>query len=111
MARIRLTGDKELKAALKKASRLGAVKQVVRSDGATLQRKAQRYCPVDTGTLKRSIDLEISDMGFTATSAAHTDYAAYVEYGTRKMEAQPYMGPAYEQTVEEFKSHIKKVME
>ena len=111
MARIRLIGDKELKAALKKASRLDAVKQVVRSDGATLQRKAQRYCPVDTGTLKRSIDLEISDMGLTATSAAHTDYAAYVEYGTRKMDAQPYMVPAYEETVENFKRHLRRTMQ
>lgn len=107
---VKITGADDLIRKLEKAGKLDAIKQVVKADGGTLQARAQRYCPVDTRTLKRSIDLEISDMGLTATSAAHTNYAAYVEYGTRKMEAQPYMKPAYEQTVEEFKAHIKKAM-
>lgn len=108
---VKITGADDLIRKLEQAGRLEAVKKVVRADGGTLQGRAQTYAPVDTSTLKRSIDLELLDNGLTAKSEAHTDYAAYVEYGTRKMEAQPYMRPAYEQTAEEFKAHIKKVME
>ena len=49
-------------------------------------------CPVDTGELISSID------GFTNEDSvevyADADYAQYVEYGTSKMEAQPYFRPA-----------------
>ena len=108
---VKITGADDLIRKLEKAGKLDAIKQVVKADGGTLQARAQTYVPVDTGTLKRNIVLEIIDNGLTAKSEARTDYADYVEHGTRKMEAQPYMKPAYEQTVEEFKSHIKRVME
>ena len=49
---------------------------------------AYDLCPVDTGELISSID------GFTDGEGvevyADADYAQYVEYGTSKMEAQPY---------------------
>lgn len=53
---------------------------------------AYDLCPVDTGELISSID------GFTDGESvevyADADYAQYVEYGTSKMEAQPYFRPA-----------------
>lgn len=53
---------------------------------------AYDLCPVDTGELINSID------GFTDGEGvevyADADYAQYVEYGTSKMEAQPYFRPA-----------------
>lgn len=53
---------------------------------------AYDLCPVDTGELIGSID------GFTDGEGvevyADADYAQYVEYGTSKMEAQPYFRPA-----------------
>lgn len=53
---------------------------------------AYDLCPVDTGELISSID------GFTDGEKvevyADADYAQYVEYGTSKMEAQPYFRPA-----------------
>ena len=111
---VKLNGTEEVLKMLQKAGKLEAVKQVVKADGGSLQARAMRkapVAPVNGGTLKRSISIELIDQGLTAKVEPHTDYAAYVEYGTRKMEAQPYMKPAYEQTVEEFKAHIKKVME
>jgi HK97 gp10 family phage protein len=49
--------------------------------------------PVDTGTLRDSIHQEIvSDL--VGQLVADTDYAGYVEFGTSKMGAQPYMQPA-----------------
>lgn len=53
---------------------------------------AYDLCPVDTGELISSID------GFTDGESvevyADADYAQYVEYGTSKMEEQPYFRPA-----------------
>ena len=53
---------------------------------------AYDLCPIDTGELISSIN------GFTDGESvevyADADYAQYVEYGTSKMEAQPYFRPA-----------------
>lgn len=39
---------------------------------------------------------------------ADTDYAVYVEFGTRNMPAQPYMRPAVNQTMREADRYIDK---
>lgn len=51
--------------------------------------------PVETGYLQSTIHSESDD--FSITAGADADYAQYVEYGTYKMEAQPYFRPALEQ--------------
>ncbi len=47
---------------------------------------------VDTGTLLNSIQADIKE--FYAEVGPATDYAYFVEFGTRKMPARPYMIPA-----------------
>ena len=75
-----------------------------------MQQSAQKKAPVDSGTLKRSITLEITDAGMTAESEATVHYAGYVEYGTRFMNAQPYMRPALEEVGKKFKSDMSKLV-
>ena len=53
---------------------------------------AYDLCPVDTGELISSIDGSTDGEGVEV--CADADYAQYVEYGTSKMEAQPYFRPA-----------------
>lgn len=53
---------------------------------------AYDLCPVDTGELISSIDG--STDGEKVEVYADADYAQYVEYGTSKMDAQPYFRPA-----------------
>ena len=89
------TGQAELSAALMRKTNLDAVKTVVRANGTRLQQWTKLRAPVDTGTLFRSIDLQIKDGGLSAVVQPHTEYAAYVEFGTRKMAAQPYVKPAF----------------
>ncbi len=110
MAGIKLEGMTELITGLKKRTDLSDVKKVVRMNGTEMNKKAQRNAPVDTGTLKRSIKLEIKDGGLTAESEPHTEYASYVEYGTRFMNAKPYMKPAFEEQKEQFKKDMKKLV-
>ena len=76
-------------------------KKLLKSVAADIQRKAMRTVPVDTGNLKRSILVDVSDDGKEATVTATADYAAYVEYGTRKMTARPFMRPAAEEVAKE----------
>ena len=80
---IKITGMKELQKKLERCEKLEAVKTVVKKNGSELQAKAQGKAPVDTGHLKRSIGLDITDEGLTAEIEPTADYAAYVEYGTR----------------------------
>lgn len=49
-----------------------------------VERDAKRKCPVDTGTLRRSIEskVETSDTAVTGTISTPLDYGIYIEYGT-----------------------------
>lgn len=53
---------------------------------------ARGMCPVDTGTLKDSIGVSASES--SAEVYAGADYAVYVEFGTYKSPAQPFLVPA-----------------
>jgi HK97 gp10 family phage protein len=121
VAGVRIDGFDKLEAKLKRNMNLGAVRTVVRKNGADLQTKAQENAPVGTpqstgipgyvgGTLKRSVELDITDGGLTAEVEPTADYAAYVEYGTRFMEAQPYLKPAYDEQKKKFVKDLNELV-
>ena len=66
MGEIKIIGMEKLQKKLKKNVSMDDVKRVVRHNGAEMEEKAQRNAPVDTGTLKRSIGLEITNGGMNA---------------------------------------------
>lgn len=111
MGGIKVVGIEMLQKKLKKNVQMEDVKRVVRHNGAEMQEKAQRNAPVDTGTLKRSIGLEITDSGMAAEVEPTAEYAPYVELGTRFMEAQPYLKPAFDDQKEKFRKDMKKLVE
>ena len=108
--RIKITGMNELRTGLDKRMDLKAVRTVVQKNGADLQGNAQEKAPVDTGTLKRSIGLNLTDSGLTATVAPTGEYAPYQEYGTRYMDAQPFVGPAFNEQKNKFVNDMKKLV-
>jgi HK97 gp10 family phage protein len=59
-------------------------------------KKAKQLVPVDTGRLRASIDYELNKVrsGYKARIYGNTEYAIFVELGTYKMDAQPYLRPA-----------------
>ena len=75
--KIKITGMNELRVGLDKKMDLKPVRTVVQKNGADLQRNAQEKAPVDTGTLRRSIGLDLTDSGLTATIAPTVEYAPY----------------------------------
>ena len=114
MAKLKVEGLDKLKKALKDNVTLDDVKSVVRKNGRELQEKMQDKAEFtkgyQTGTTKRSIGLEIIDSGFTAEAGAKTEYAYYLEHGTRFMEAQPFVRPALEEQEAQFKRDMQKLV-
>lgn len=108
--KIKITGMNELRTGLDKRMDLKPVRTVVQKNGADLQRNAQEKAPVDTGTLRRSIGLDLTDSGLTATIAPTVEYAPYQEYGTRYMDAQPFVGPAFNEQKNKFVNDMKKLV-
>ncbi len=74
----------------------------VRKNADAIVRDAQALAPVDTGALRSSIHAETREAGKSAEIMVDVPYAAYVEYGTYKMAAQPFLSPAVEYHTDEF---------
>lgn len=86
--------------------------EILKDHGSRLHRRAVRNAVFtrgySTGATRQSIHLTVGrDEAKVKTG---TDYSGYVEVGTRKMEAQPYMGPALEETIPDFVADLEKGM-
>jgi HK97 gp10 family phage protein len=72
--------------------------ELLRSIAEDIAADARDLCPVDTGTLRDSIAVEAAEenleSGPSISIVAKTDYAAFVEEGTRTHRAQPFLRPA-----------------
>lgn len=75
----------------------GVAKDLARR-ALSVDRTAKRLCPVDTGRLRASINwrLEADARGLLAIVGTDVEYAPYVEFGTSRMSAQPFLRPALE---------------
>lgn len=102
----RFSGIEDLEGKLKDAATMRDVKDVVKKNGADLQEGMMRRAVFKghyegkkfikpTGTTKRSIALNIREFGLTARVYPTTEYSSYLEYGTRFMNAQPFIKPAF----------------
>ena len=69
--------------------------------GLTAERYAKTLCPVDTGRLRNSISHAVE--GDSAYIGTNVEYAPYVEMGTVRTRAQPYLKPAAQDHADEYK--------
>lgn len=61
-----------------------------------IRERAKFRAPVDTGALRRSITVvRAGKLRYVVKTGV--DYAGFVEFGTRHMAAQPFLGPALEE--------------
>ena len=75
-----------------------------------IERMAKVQAPVDTGALKNSIfSAKAGNLTYKVTAPQH--YAIYVEKGTRKMRAQPYLKPALDAERPKLISNLRKLYE
>lgn len=63
-----------------------------------------------TGKTRRNTRATYSDNGLTVVVAPGTDYFPYVELGTRKMEAEPTLAPAFDKQKDVFKQDMKHLV-
>lgn len=114
MPNLKIEGLEELEKSLKQNVKLDDLKRVVRQNGSEMQQKIQRNADFDkgyqTGTTKRSIGLDFKDGGFTAEVEPTTEYSPYLEYGTRFMDAQPFVKPGYDEQAKQFKKDMQKLV-
>lgn len=109
--------------------------KVVRKSAFDIQAAAQATAPVDTGFLKNSIYVVMRDVSTystvqapeadqallpevdkpaestTAFIAVAANYGLYVEYGTSRAAAQPYLTPAVELVKPQFEKAMDKIIE
>ena len=99
--------------------------EVVRKVAFDVEADAKMLVPVDTGNLKNSIRMVIDSDGLGATvdiepgktapgrtsTTTSAEYAPYVEFGTWKMGAQPFMTPAAEMNQPKFESAMKQLLQ
>lgn len=116
MLKVEITGVEALQRKLGDMLAMKAVKQVVRKNGMELQNRMQRKAiftrGYSTGQTKRSIPISsgFMDDGMTAFVQPGTDYAPYVEYGTRKMSAHSFVRPAFNEQKEQFIADMQKLV-
>ena len=117
MAELTIKGSEPLTKALQTAANMKAHKAIVKNFGGKLQSSAKRHAVFTkgyaTGATVRRISLEITDGGFAAKVdkaivEALTSYSGYVEVGTRKMEAQPFMKPAMDEIEPQFIAELRR---
>lgn len=82
------------------------IESALQKIGLQAERYSKLLCPVDTGRLRNSIS-HTNDKN-TAYIGTNVDYAAYVEMGTSKQRAQPYLEPAIANHIEEYKSIVER---
>lgn len=79
------------------AMRSAKSRAYARRIGIEKTEKARSLAPVDTGRLRDSINYVVipdETIGWQVVVYAATDYAVYVEYGTVRSPAQPFLRPA-----------------
>lgn len=91
--------------------RIGAAASaILRKTALDIEADAKELAPVDTGDLQNSISTTITGDGRHGSMSAEigptVEYGIYQEYGTSRMAAQPYMGPAYDRRVAGYTSAL-----
>lgn len=80
------------------------MENIVTETALRVDREAKKRCPVDTGNLRASISMDVK--GIEAEVGTNVEYAPYIEYGTSRQKAQPFMTPARQKVENELNKII-----
>ena len=84
-----------------------AINVALEKIGLLAEGYATDLCPVDTGNLRASITHAVSPGEKAVYIGTNVEYAPYVELGTSKMQAQPFLRPAATEHGEEYRQVLK----
>jgi HK97 gp10 family phage protein len=85
------------------------VQNVVASTLLEIEADAKDLAPVDSGLLRSSIHANFKG-AFAGSISVNVDYASYVEFGTSKRRAQPYLTPAFQKNKAAFLANLKEAL-
>lgn len=84
------------------------VETALEAAGIFIEVQAKKNSPVDTGNLRNSITHETE--GNTTNIGSNVEYAPYVEMGTSRHSAQPFLAPAINDNLSKIESIIKQYL-
>jgi len=76
--------------------------------GFLVEAEAKLRTPVLSGTLKRSITSVVDNSDKSVVIGTNVEYASYVEKGTSRQKAKPYLTPAAEDSKDLIQNIIEK---
>lgn len=85
--------------------------QAIAKTALDVERIAKTRVPVDTGATRESITARIDRSALSATIGPTTYYAPFLEFGTRRMAARPFMGPALEAVKPGYVAAMERIAE
>lgn len=88
-----------------------AILRALEKIGLTAEGYAKQEVPVDTGRLRNSITHQVINDEKATIIGTNVEYAIYVELGTSRQKAQPYLLPAAENHVDQYRDILKKELE
>lgn len=80
---------------------------------ADVKKTMAHYSPkpiVDSGRLMNSISHSVDESDNTAIVGTNVEYASYVEYGTSKTKAKPFLKPTIQENLPEYKEIFEHYM-
>jgi HK97 gp10 family phage protein len=104
-------GVEEFKAAMERfdSGMQNHVYRQLASWASNVKALAQQHAPVRTGYLRGSIYAKIHE--WVAEIGVEATYALYVEFGTRYMQARPYLFPAIQEYLPELERIILEALD
>jgi HK97 gp10 family phage protein len=104
-------GIEEFQAAMKQfdSGMQRHVHRLLASWAADVKASARQLVPVRTGHLRQSIYAEVRE--WIARIGAEATYAMFVEFGTRRMQARPYLYPAIQMYLPQLEEIIREAIE
>lgn len=89
-----------------------ALKIAAEAIGLEVEKNAKQLAPFDTGRLRNSITHTVVSKpnGAAAVVGSAVEYAPFVELGTRKSKAQPFLRPAVENHADEYRAIAESVL-
>lgn len=88
-----------------------AIDRALEEIGLAAEGYAKRACPVDTGNLRNSITHAVESGEDAVYVGTNVEYAPYVEMGTRRTAAQPFLRPAATEHSSTYREILKRNLE
>lgn len=86
-----------------------AIARALEAIGLQAEGHAAEKCPVDTGRLRNSIThIRLGNSVYIGTKSV--EYAPYVELGTSRQKAQPFLRPAAEGHASEYRAILEAML-